>query len=122
MLIVKHSHKQYQNFVHDFFTHHFISTGQHITLFTRAPLILKLCPADLTGIVVLLKSRYAKSNRGTPPKDAVAMLRSLILMTFTGETSISNWVDILRSVTCLLFYFQSRRYSCRPHSWHWYFL
>lgn len=97
MLIVKHSHTQYQNFVHDFFTRYFISTGQHITILTRAPLVLKLWSADLTGIVDLLKSRYTKSNRGAPPKDAVSMLRSLILMTLTGETRIPNWVDTLRS-------------------------
>jgi len=97
MLAVKYSHEQYQNFVSDFLTRYFISTGQQITVVTRASLVVKLWSADLTGIVQLIKNRYSRSNRGAPPKDAVAMLRSLILMTLTGETSIPNWVDTLRS-------------------------
>ncbi len=96
MLNVRYSHNQYQNFVKDFLTRYFVSTSQHI-ITTRASLIIKLWIADLTGIVDLIKSRYARSNRGTPPKDAVAMFRSLILMTLTGETSIPNWVNTLRS-------------------------
>lgn len=97
MLNINYSHKQYQNFVHDFLSAFFISTGQHITISKRANLIIKLWIADLTGIVPILKSRYSKSNRGTPPKDAVAMFRSLILMSLTGETSIPNWVDTLKT-------------------------
>lgn len=99
MLIVKYSHQEYQSFVRDFLTRYFIATRQHVTICTRSSLILKLWSADLTGIVNLLKNLYAKSNRGAPPKDVVAMLRSLILMTLTGETRISNWVDTLRSDT-----------------------
>jgi len=97
MLVVKYSHEQYQNFVSDFLTRYFISTGQQITLATRSSLVVKLWGADLTGIVQLIKNRYSRSNRGTPPKDAVAMFRSLILMSLTGETSIPKWVDTLKS-------------------------
>ncbi|ACV63936.1 hypothetical protein Dtox_3194 [Desulfofarcimen acetoxidans DSM 771] len=46
---------------------------------------------------MLIKSQYSSSNRGAPPKDPVAMFRSLILMTLTGETSIAKWVDTLKS-------------------------
>lgn len=97
MLAVKHFHEQYQNFVSDFLTRYFISTGQHITVLTRSSLVVKLWDANLTGIVQLVKNQYSSTNRGTPPKDAVAMFRSLILMTLTGESSIPNWVDTLRS-------------------------
>ena len=97
MLVVKQSHGQYQNFVSDFLTHYFISTGQHITVLTRSSLVVKLWNADLTGIVHLLKNQYSITNRGTPPKDAAAMFRSLVLMTLTGETSIPKWVDTLKS-------------------------
>jgi hypothetical protein len=97
MLAVKHFHEQYQNFVSDFLTRYFISTGQHITVLTRSSLVVKLWDANLTGIVQLIKNQYSSTNRGTPPKDATAMFRSLILMTLTGESSIPNWVDTLRS-------------------------
>ena len=97
MLVVKYKHSDYQNFVQEFLTSYFVSTGQHITILTRASCILKLWSADLTGIVPLLKKRYAKPNRGAPPKDPVALMRSLLLMTLTGETSFSKWVDILRA-------------------------
>ncbi|MBF7083625.1 hypothetical protein IT084_11635, partial [Desulfallas sp. Bu1-1] len=97
MLVVKYSHEQYQFFVNDFLTRYFISTGQQITLVIRSSLIVKLWGADLTGIVQLIKNQYSCTNRGAPPKDAVAMFRSLILMTLKGETSISKWVDTLKS-------------------------
>jgi hypothetical protein len=97
MLVVKYVHEQYQDFVHDFLTRYYISTGQYITLLTRSSLITKLWTADLTGIVMLIKSQYSSSNRGAPPKDPVAMFRSLILMTLMGETSIAKWVDTLKS-------------------------
>ena len=85
------------NSISDFLTRYFISTGQHITVLTKSSLIIKLWGADLTDIVQLIKNQYSSTNRGVPPKDAVSMLRSLILMTLTGETSIPNWVDALRS-------------------------
>ena len=99
MLVVKYIHEQYQDFVHDFLKHYFISTGQNITLLTRSSLITRLWTAYLTSIVKLIKSQYSNSNRGAPPKDQVAMFRSLILMTLTltGETSIAKWVDTLKS-------------------------
>jgi len=86
LLAVKHFHEQYQNFVSDFLTRYFISTGQHITVLTRSPLVVKLWGANLTGIVQLIKNQYSSTNRGTPPKDATAMFRSIILMTLTGES------------------------------------
>ncbi len=97
MLVVKFKHSDYQDFVRDFLSHYFISTGQHITVLTRADYVLKLWSADLTGIIALLKGCYAKSNKGAPPKDPATLFRSLFLMTLTGETSISKWVDTLRA-------------------------
>jgi len=97
MLTVKFSHNQYQDFVQDFLNRFFILSGQQVTIFTKSDLILKLWITDLTGIAFLLKSRYSKSTKGAPPKDPVALFRSLILMSLSGETSISNWVDTLKS-------------------------
>ena len=97
MLSVKYSHEQYQAYVRDFLSKYFIDTGQGITVSKRISVILKLWITDLTGIVSIIKHRYTNSNYGAPPKDAVAIFRSLILMTLTGETSITKWVDKLRS-------------------------
>ena len=97
MLTIKFTHNQYQNFVNDFLNHYFISTGQQVTILKRSNLILKLWVSDLSGIVPLLKTRYSSSLKGAPPKDSVALLRSLILMTLCGETSISAWVDTLHA-------------------------
>jgi len=97
LLSVKYSHEQYQAYVRDFLSKYFIDTGQSITISKRISVILKLWITDLTEIVSIIKHRYTKSNYGAPPKDAVAIFRSLILMTLTGETSITKWVDKLRS-------------------------
>jgi hypothetical protein len=97
LLSIKYSHTQYQAFVRNSLSKYYIENGQHITVILRADLILKLWNADLTGIVDLLRHRYANSQFGAPPKDPVALLRSLILMTFHGETSISKWVETLRA-------------------------
>jgi len=97
LLSLKYSHAQYQNFVHSLLSKFYIDTHQQITLFTNFPYIAKLWNADLTAIVPLIRSYYSSSIQGAPPKDAVAMLRSLILMTFKGVTSIPAWVDTLRS-------------------------
>jgi hypothetical protein len=96
MLILKYQHEQYQSFVQQFLTKFFIDTKQQITLFTNFDYIKKLWNADLTGIVNFLKPLYT-ILQGAPPKDAVVMFRSLILMPLTGETSIPKWVNTLRS-------------------------
>ncbi|AKA72222.1 hypothetical protein [Clostridium scatologenes] len=97
MLTVYYSHKNYQYFLETFLEKFYIQTNQHVTLFTYESLITKLCSTDLTGIVPLIQSSYSKSNQGDPPKDAVALLRSLIVMIYTKETSISEWIKTLRS-------------------------
>ena len=97
MLTVYYFHKEYQSFVETFLDKFYIQTNQQITLFTYDALITKLWSTDLTGIVPLIQSTYSKSNQGAPPKDAVALLRSLIVMIYTKETSISSWVKTLRS-------------------------
>lgn len=66
-------------------------------MFNRSSLITKIWSADLTGIVSLIQSTYSKSNQGAPPKDVVALLRTLIIMTYSRETSISLWVKTLQS-------------------------
>ena len=97
MLTVKASHTQYQNFVETFLEKFFIQNNQQITLFERSSIITKIWSTNLTGIVPLIQSTYSKSNQGAPPKDAVALLRSLIIMAYCKETSISSWIKTLRS-------------------------
>lgn len=97
MLTVKHTHKQYQEFVQVYLEHFYINSFQHITLLENRQLISKLWSFDLTGIVSILKNSYTSSNKGAPPKDAVALFRSLILMTHIGETSIHEWVKTLKT-------------------------
>ena len=97
MLSLKYSHAQYQNFVHSFLSKFYIDSNQQITIVTNFPYIAKLWNADLSAIVPLIHSYYSSSTQGAPPKDAVAMLRSLILMAQKGVTSIPAWVDTLRS-------------------------
>lgn len=96
MLTVKFYHTQYQNHVKTFLEKFFIETNQQITLFERSSLITKIWSTDLTGIVHLLKNAYSNSNQGAPPKDAVALFRSLIIMSYSETTSISSWVKTLR--------------------------
>lgn len=97
MLTVKLSHSQYQNFIKISLDKFYIQTGQQITLKERSSIIIKMWSTDLTGIVPLLQSTYSKSTQGAPPKDAAALLRSLTLMIYCKETSISLWVSKLRS-------------------------
>lgn len=92
MLTIKHSHSQYQNFINTSLDKLYIQTGQQITLIERSSIIIKMLSTGLTEIVPLLQSTYSKSTQGAHPKDATALLRSLILMIYCKETSISSWV------------------------------
>lgn len=97
MLSVKYSHAQYQDFVYSLLSKFYLDTNQHVTLYNNFSYIAKLWNADLSAIVPLIRNYYSSSSQGAPPKDAVAMLRSLVLMSFKGVTSISDWVVTLRS-------------------------
>jgi hypothetical protein len=82
MLTVKFSHAQYQNFIGKFLNEFFIQTNQQITLLERSSLITKMWSTDLTEIVPLIQSTYSKTKQGAPPKDVVALIRSLIIMAY----------------------------------------
>lgn len=97
MLSVKYSHAQYQDFVHSLLSKFYLDTHQQVTVYSNFPYLAKLWNADLSAIVPLIRNYYSSSAQGAPPKDAVAMLRSLVLMSFKGVTSISDWVVTLRS-------------------------
>jgi|Deesub1362A_J573_1020465.scaffolds.fasta_scaffold04877_6 hypothetical protein len=97
MLSVKYSHEKYQSFVRDFLNEYFIRRDHIRIIWTFAPLIIKLWLCDLTNIVFLVRDHCSTSNKGAPPKDVVALLRSLILMTLSGETSITKWVKTLQT-------------------------
>jgi hypothetical protein len=97
MLTLKYSHENYQSFVHAMLTKFYIDTNQSITLFTNFDYIRNFWSADITDIVKFLKPLYSNSSQGAPPKDAVAMFRSLLLMSFNHKTSIPEWVTTLRA-------------------------
>ncbi len=121
MLIVQNSHQQYQKFVETYLDMLYIQTNQHVTLFERQSYILKFWDADLTGIVTILKPFYSKSNKGIPPKDAVALFRSLLLMTEVGVTSISKWVKELRSTPIYAIISGFIPTCCKPSEYNAYF-
>jgi hypothetical protein len=97
MLTIKYNHEQYQSFVQSMLTKFYIDTNQSITLFTNFDYIRKFWNVDLTGIVNFLKPLYSNSTQGAPPKDAVAMFRSILLMPFNNKNSIPEWVNQLKS-------------------------
>lgn len=121
MLIVKNSHHQYQKFVETYLDTLYIQTNQHITLFEKQAHILKFWSADLTGIVHVLRPFYSQTNRGIPPKDAVALFRSLLLMSEVGITSISKWVSELRSTPIYAVISGFIPACCKPSDYNNYF-
>ena len=61
-------------------------------------LIQALCLLDLEPLRPQLQALYAAKPRGTPPRDPIQMLRSLLCMTLSGETlGFTKWVSKLRS-------------------------
>jgi hypothetical protein len=64
----------------------------------HADLSWALCLLDLAPLRPQLQSLYAAKPRGTPPRDPIQMLRSLLCLTLAGETlSFTKWVGKLRS-------------------------
>jgi len=59
--------------------------------------IVKLCLLDLSPAKEILLSLYSKKPRGNKPRDPIAMLRSLILMTLLHIHSITTWVSNLKA-------------------------
>jgi hypothetical protein len=60
--------------------------------------ILALCLLDLEPLRPQLHALYSPKPRGTPPREQVVRLRSLLCMTLTAETlSFTKWVEKLRS-------------------------
>lgn len=121
MLIVQNSHQQYQKFVETYLDTLYIQTNQHITLFEKQSYILKFWSADLTGIVHVLKPYYSQASVGVPPKDAVALFRSLLLMSEVGITSISKWVSELRATPIYAIISGFIPACCKPSDYNNYF-
>lgn len=121
MLTVQNSHKQYQNFVETHMDVLYIQTNQHDTLFQRQNLIIKFWQVDLTKIIDILKPLYSKTTKGAPPKDAIALFRSLLLMTETGEISIAKWVSTLHSEPFYAILSGFIPTCCKPSEFNHYF-
>ena len=90
------AHADYLQHLTTFFQSHaddpLLAQAQHAC----AREIIILSTLDLTPAQTLLESCYSPVKRRTP-RDAVCMLRLLLLMFLRGVTSITNWVDTLRS-------------------------
>lgn len=68
------------------------------------PRVVNLLPAALALVLLdlepardVLAACYARRKGGRPPRDPLAMLRTLVLMSLVGETSFDRMVDRLRS-------------------------
>jgi len=86
------SHEQYQKFVRDRLVELFIK--KEIASIVRfAPYISRLFQFDLDPLTTMLELTYNKPHNN--PRDPVTLMRSLLLMTLTKETSITNWVQKL---------------------------
>lgn len=92
------SHQAYQTFVQEQLRSQYIDSGQHHVLLLHADLIAKLWFSDLSLVFPLVLPRYAKSQRGAPPRDPADLLRCWLCMTLAGYTSVSDWVRAMRTV------------------------
>lgn len=66
-----------------------------------APLIIKISLLNLDKSRHILKSQYSSSKKGRKPIDPASMLRSLLLMTLSKESSITNWVSAIKNIPLL---------------------
>jgi len=89
------SHDQYQRHVEKWLDHYKDDDAFQRTLdrhFKEASIITEL---DLDRAIPILKPLYCPTGQGQP-RDAVCMLRSLLLMTLLKESSITKWVERTR--------------------------
>jgi len=88
-------HEQYQQHVRKWLKHYEDDGSFQKSLdrhFKEACIITEL---DLDKAIPILKPLYCPTGQGQP-RDAVCMLRSLLLMTLLKEPSITRWVDRTR--------------------------
>lgn len=88
---------EFRNFLRQMILKHYILRADTEILQNNASLILKIWITDLFPLKPILLDCYANRPRGTPPRDPVAMLRSLLVMDERREESITEWVKELRS-------------------------
>jgi len=66
-------------------------------LFQNHDSLLAVLSLNFDSITNRIKALYSKDNRGCPPYDPIALLRSLILMFAFGFTSIRKWSENMKS-------------------------
>jgi len=86
------SHGQYKQFVKKNFMKLFFSK-KIIFIVRFVPFIVRLFLLNLDPLREALISTYKKPNR--QPADPTALFRSLLLMSFVKEPSITKWVEKL---------------------------
>ena len=64
-------------------------------LFKNYEALLQVFSLNFDPIRKKIESLYSPGKRGCPPYDPIALIRSLVLMLASGETSITKWVDHL---------------------------
>ena len=90
------SHIQYQQFIKKSILELF-KKGIIKSITSYAALIVKMYITDLTQIRQIMKPYYSDKPRGEIPRDPTNMMRSLILMKFTGEHSITKWIKTINN-------------------------
>ncbi len=95
MFPVLRSHRDYQSFVAEQLKTHYTAG----ILRVQPPdwnLIEKFWLTDLSKTATILHNTFSK--QGPSPRDPADMLRSVLLMLQTGESSVTKWVTQLRRV------------------------
>ena len=98
MLIHWQSHQEYLNFLHETKVH--LDSSQRTRLqLGFGPVREKIRLLDLDPVMGYLSAFYPPVGR--PAKNQVQIIRSLILMALQGFTSLTAWVEVLRTDSLL---------------------
>lgn len=89
------SHGEYQAFVKEFLSIHFLARGQLPVLLLYKDIFAKLWLTDLSPAMPHFKTLYAVSGR--PARDPLCLFRSLLLMRLLKVSSLDAWVKQMRS-------------------------
>ncbi len=89
------THEEYQAFVKEPLLKQLVNTGQRLVLYTYAELIREMWLTDLTPVASLVAPCY--SSLLAKRRHGIRYASSLLLMHLAGYTSITKWIQSLRS-------------------------
>lgn len=93
MIITWNTHEFYQNFIAEGIK--FFMETQTTRVLSFKNTIAKLTSLNLDPLFEILKPYYSRTGR--PAKVQAEIFRSFILMLDQGETSVTNWIETLKS-------------------------